>query len=218
MKKTFIIYALVLSFISSLSLAQSITATLGGNSSTDYYDIVDNTGTILFRLNGLGNLGIGKTPLEKLDVEGSVNIASTGAYKQNSFSILNCASDYTIVGVQAGLNNTGASYNTFVGYRAGYNNTESSNTFVGDNAGYSNTTGFNNVLVGKWAGKGITDAVFNVCVGSGAGESSNANGSVFVGANAGKNATGERNIFMGHNAGIVNTTGTKNIFIGNSSG
>ena len=68
---------LVLAFFFTSVQAQDIEATLGGNTATDGFSVKDNAGNTLFRVNGLGRVGINTTnpnPASKFQVIGDVNI------------------------------------------------------------------------------------------------------------------------------------------------
>jgi hypothetical protein len=143
----------------------------------------------------------------------------------------------TLVGYQAGKNNTGI-WNTFFGYQAGLSNTTGfANLFIGNSSGYSNTTANGNHFVGINSGRNNTSGSINHFDGYQAGYSNtvgaenyfsgylagfnNTNGSqnYFSGNNAGAfNTTGSNNHFEGYKAGYSNTSGLSNTFIGNQSG
>ena len=125
----------------------------------------------------------------------------------------------TIVGVEAGLNTTGAD-NVMMGYQSGYGNVSGhSNVFVGWKAGYSNTTGRANVFIGRYAGSANVEGSDNTFVGFNAGILSTGYYNVFVGGGAGYlNSTGSSNSFLGQLAGTLNRSGGDNAFVGTASG
>lgn len=144
--------------------------------------------------------------------------------------------DNTIVGSDAGYNNTTGPFNTFTGASSGRSNTTGFfNTFTGANAGWSNTTGANNTFTGMNAGWSNTTGSHNTFFGNSAGQA-NITGSflTFVGDNAGaanssgsantfisagnSNTSGSHNVFMGGAAGMNNTTGNRNTFVGVNAG
>jgi len=166
-----------------------------------------------------GNVGIGKSPSVKLDVDGDININS--AYKIKGDTVLSTPGGASIfVGVGAGENTTGYP-NTFVGDYAGYANTTGTwNTFVGSTAGYVNTTGSSNTFLGDDSGYANTTGSSNTFVGSNAG-CGNTTGSwnTFLGDDAGYfNNEGYSNTFIGYYAGYLNTAGSGNVFIGFEAG
>ena len=92
----------------------------------------------------------------------------------------------TIVGNQAGRDNTTGDGNTFVGAVAGRANTEgTANSYFGFNTGKSNTVGFGNAFFGYEAGL----------------NSLSASGNAFFGTHAGSSARGSYNAFFGNSAG-----------------
>jgi hypothetical protein len=143
----------------------------------------------------------------------------------------------TLIGYQAGKNNTG-NINTFLGYQAGLSNTTGfANLFIGNSSGYSNTTANGNHFIGINAGRNNTSGSVNHFEGFQAGYSNttgaenyfsgylsgfnNTNGSqnYFSGNNAGAfNTTGSNNHFEGYKAGYSNTVGLSNTFLGNQTG
>ena len=155
----------------------------------------------------LGNVGLGVTnPLQRLDVNGDINIPTTGAIRVGNVNVLRFANSSTLVGTNAGAANTAVG-----------------SVFVGHEAGYSNTTGANNAVVGYQAGRNITTGSRNTTFGYQAimGVAGNVTGddnSAF-GYRAGySNTTGYNNFFMGSRAGELNTTGFNNLFLGGLNG
>jgi len=110
----------------------------------------------------------------------------------------------TVIGAEAGENNTIGELNSFVGANAGQTNTTGeANTFLGAGAGNNNTTGSANCFVGTNAGDGNTTGDQNVFVGVDSG---------------GSNTTGIGNSFIGNGAGFTALTGNNNTFIGEVTG
>ncbi len=109
----------------------------------------------------------------------------------------------TVIGYQAGLNNTGGN-NTFLGYQAGRaNSSGSANVFIGLTAGFSNTNGVANLFLGQRAGYYNTGGVYNTFIGPSSGEN---------------NSVGGNNNFIGNGAGFSNTEGGSNVYIGSEAG
>ena len=115
----------------------------------------------------------------------------------------------TLLGYNAGLNNTGH-LNTFIGQQAGRDNTNGwHNTFVGFQAGIANTTGYHNTALGETAGEDNLTGYDNV----------------FIGRDANHNNTiGSENVFVGGLAGSWITdgvtphlNGTRSVYIGAST-
>ncbi len=66
--KTIFTFLFLIFFLTSIS-AQDIDATLSGNTSEEGFSVINKGGSTLFRVNGLGNVGIGTTtPTEKLQL------------------------------------------------------------------------------------------------------------------------------------------------------
>jgi hypothetical protein len=125
----------------------------------------------------------------------------------------------TVVGAQAGKNNTGNN-NVIVGAQSGEVNTGTDNIIIGVLAGLANTSGGENVFIGRSAGQSNTTGGFGVFIGSGAGANTTTpSNNVFVGGDAGiGTTTGGFNAFLGTSAGSATTTGQSNTFIGEESG
>ncbi len=183
-----------------------------------------------------GNVGVGKIPLKKLDVDGDIN--SDGIYNMNNAPFLSYTGGLlkstflgydaghgtfgyknTFIGYEAGKSG-GAIYGTFVGYRAGTNTAQYNNTFIGYLAGETNTTGAANVFIGAQAGLANTTANNNTFVGAFAGmDNEGGRNNVFIGTQSGSNnVAGIQNTFLGFNSGLSNTNGSNNVFIGHHAG
>ena len=191
-------------------------------------------GTIVRLENGSDSVGIGITsPVAKLDVNGDINTSSL--YRIGGDTVLSVPGYNTLVGVEAGANNTNdagtfmgyrAGYNnsgfvcTFVGYGAGFSNQGYSNTFMGVEAGASNTTGHDNTFSGYHSGKANTTGYVNTFLGSTAGYSNTTGwGNTFTGDfSGGSNTTGYHNTYLGYNAGSSTDTGKGNTFVGAYAG
>lgn len=123
----------------------------------------------------------------------------------------------TIVGPNAGSNNTSGYYNAFFGAYAGNRNTSGYfNAFVGYYSGHYNTTGNYNTFMGHMSGYSNTYGVSNVFMGTYAGQSCTLGSyNVFAGTFAGNlNTTGNNLVAIGYQAGQRNTIGINNTFIG----
>jgi hypothetical protein len=96
-------------------------------------------------------------------------------------------------GQWAGFTNTTGGFNIFQGYQAGYLNTSGgNNVFQGYRCGYSNTTGANNIFIGTLAGASNISTQY----------------SVYIGSNSARTNNGEKNTFIGSDAGYYIGTGT----------
>jgi hypothetical protein len=199
---------------------------LGTNPAINYIGTKDSTDLIL-RTNALqrmtvkanGNTGIGvSSPVQKLDVSGNINIGSGYSLYMGGLKFLSTPGSgnmyigyhtaenkggyqCTIIGVDAGLKNSGSN-NTFCGHESGISNTSGTyNTFYGLATGYYNATGDGNSLFGQ-----------NVMW-------TNISGSwnCSFGFEAGNYTTTSYNSFYGTHAGLANKTGSKNTYIGYSA-
>ena len=167
-----------------------------------------------------GKIGIGFTnPLQKLDVNGNINMGKgfsfhmenhpvlrvdslrantflgNGAGSKNTYGIYNTASGY-----QALFFNTGGAYNTANGFHALFNNTSSyNNTATGAHALFSNTTGSANVANGSDALYYNSTGYANTATGDGA---------LYF------NVTGANNVASGQGALTLNTIGSYNTACG----
>ncbi len=152
--------------------------------------------------NNGGNVGIGvSAPLQKLDVNGDINIPTSKGIRINNSIVLHNTGFRNIFLGQSILSPAGSDNNSFIGYNSGGLTSESvclgafsgsglvisatrtGNTFVGFQTCSNGDAGSNNVLVGINSGfNGIGNR--NVC----------------VGASSGAGAIGSNNTFVGYNA------------------
>ena len=122
------------------------------------------------------------------------------------------------VGKASGYSQEEGDFNVYIGYEAGYYNdnadTEGHNVLIGYDNGKSITTGTNNVGLGSRAmgesGSNAITGANNVCLGSLAGynmSGTTANNSI-LGQGAGYDlTTGQNNLFLGHDAGVLGSPG-----------
>jgi hypothetical protein len=147
------------------------------------------------------NAAFGKSVLLN-NTTGTANAAFGGEVIGTGFPTLfynTTGSFNTAFGVSALANNTTASTNTVVGYQAGYNNTTGRVVALGYNAAYGNTTG-SITAVGWQAGKSNTTGVANTAVGN----------SYITYAPLEFNTTGSYNSAFGEGALALNTTANNN--------
>jgi hypothetical protein len=151
------------------------------------------------RILATGQIGIGvKSPLQKLHVNGNINIDSGFAFYMANHRVLSIDSIHgnTFFGNGIAINSTG-SYNTINGFQALHSNTTGSqNVANGYYALYFNSTGNYNLANGM-------EALFYNGVG---------NGNVANGANALEfNTSGNFNTATGYQSLYVNATGSYNM-------
>lgn len=173
--------------------------------------------------NNGDKVGVGMTnPMQKLDVNGKINVPKDSAYTINNVDVLSTrglASLY--LGEYSGLLTTFGQYNVFAGYNSGLNNgIGSQNTFIGSETGVSNLDGMMNSFLGRRAGFANTTGIENTFLGCYAGQSTTSGQhNSFLGVTTGNsNTTGNENTFLGAHAGYFNTTGNNNTYVGNFAG
>jgi len=186
------------------------TIDLSGLTPTTYWS---PSGTDIYS-NNTGNVGIGITPVHKLDVSGGIN--TNTAYHIDGTTFLDNLSSSTLVGntFNAGLSGND---NTFVGEGAGQNSAAAArNTFVGRYAGNSNLTGSDNTIIGAQAGYNATNAIYNTLMGTYSGSQiTSGSNNTAIGQNSGSTiATGSSNTFLGYNADADSPTLTNASAIG----
>lgn len=151
-----------------------------------------------------GFVGIGTTTDTgyKLDVNGTARIVS----------------DALINGLTVGRGGSSVDGNTVVGFEAGLNNTTGNITAFGYQAGKGNTTSNDNLALGYGALRTNSTGSFNVAVGTFALRDSTVSSNTAVGSPALlSNTTGIANVAVGQNSLRTNLTGNYNTAIGNES-
>lgn len=168
------------------------------------------------------SVGIGTAaPLQKLQVQGNINISLDSSYMINNRKILwEKGTANIFVGKNAGNSNSIGFSNAFLGYNSGaFNSVGSQNTFLGAESGTTNVDGMMNSFVGRRAGFQNTNGNENTFIGAFSGQS-NTEGqhNSFFGVTTGNsNTLGQENTFIGAHAGYFNNLGSYNSFIGNFS-
>ena len=193
----------------------------GSNTTTGYQNI-----TMGFRAGksldtGAKNIMVG--PNAGLNANVASKNIFIGTAENDSLGVgMNTTGNFnTFIGVDTGLNNTSGAENISIGSHAGKENTTGDNNInIGDDAGQNITTGNNNINIGKQSGDSIVDGARNIIVGSEAGNNmgSNVNDNIIMGARAGQNNMVDNSIFIGKDAGKLNTSGVGNILIGPKAG
>ena len=180
----------------------------------------DSSNAVKIIVNDLGNVGIGVSPSDKLDVNGNINIPAGQYYKYGGVNMISAvtASNNYFFGLNAG--NFTATGDSAIGIGLSALNALTSGRFnmaIGTNTLRSITTQSNNTAVGFNAlGSATNTGHENTALGSGA-LSTNTSGADNTGL--GYSAltaltTGSRNIGVGSFAGSSNSTGSDNIVIG----
>jgi hypothetical protein len=238
--KTKLIICIILSITIYSSLySQSsweLTGNAGTTTSTNFLGTTDNKPLIFrtkdiarMRITSAGSVGIGlASPLQKLHVNGNINVDSNFGYYINNIRLLHTsglttfAADQTnfFAGQYAGNSVTDGFWNAALGYNALFSNTTGgSNTACGYNALYLNTTGGGNTATGTDVLHNNTEGFDNTASGVLA-LFYNTTGflNTAVGYAALENNTGgEHNTAAGSNALETNTTGDHNTALGYNS-
>lgn len=168
---------------------------------------------------------------------GEVNTSTGSVFVGYQTGISNTSGVNLAIGFQALNSATTGTANTAIGYQAGDNATGSNNTMIGFDVADNLTTGASNTLVGVSAGDDITTGNYNTFIGMESGEHVSTNGyNVGIGYNTLDGITGshntiigtsagdpegsnalDSNIYIGFNAGSLNTTDSQVLYIHNSS-
>ena len=229
------------------SLIQGSTAGNQGGSLRFGVKPDNGTAAIALTIDSAGNMGIGKTPVFKLDVSadasingvrigrGAGDVATNTAMGASALAANTSGANNTALGSSAGSGITTGIRNTVVGYSTlsatttgNYNTavggaalaiaTSDGNVAVGYRAQLNTTSGGANVAVGQDALLSNTTAANNTAVGYQAGYTNSiGTGLATFGYQAGYSTTADYNNFFGYRAGYVNTTGTANSAVGTSS-
>ncbi|MBL4592882.1 MAG: tail fiber domain-containing protein [Flavobacteriales bacterium] len=166
-----------------------------------------------------GNVGIGVSPLYKLDVQGDINTSTILRLSGTVF--VDDKATSTLIGATGNTSLTGV-YNTIVGQLSGQSlTTGMRNTLLGRYSGAALTTESDNTLIGLGAGQNSIGGSSNTMIGSFAGWGGTNAGSdnTYVGRNSGRNnSTGANNTFVGSGSGEINTVGANNTAFGFDSG
>lgn len=126
--------------------------------------------------------------------------------------------DNVVIGTEAGMVMTDATYNVLIGERAGYSLTDGDgNVCLGYRTGYSITTANDNVFIGARAGYHNTSGYGNIFVGGDYGASLDGLHN-YNNTTGWDNTTGSNNTFLGAGTGGDNGSGSENTFIGGQAG
>lgn len=195
--------------------------TSAGN--TPYWDgstwVINNS-----NIYNIGNkIGIGTaSPVQKLHVNGHINIPLDSSYMINNRKVLWVKGIGNVfVGNNTGASNTIGFNNSFFGFNSGtLNLSGSQNTFIGTETGAANINGDMNSFLGRRAGFSNIDGIENTFIGAYAGQSNtDGNHNSFMGVTTGSsNTSGAENTFIGAHAGYFNNMGSFNVFLGNFTG
>lgn len=120
-----------------------------------------------------GNMGLGTdTPLQRLDVNGSINIPTGSGLRINNSPFLSAlGADNAFLGFRAGESNSTGTSNLFIGSSSGLSNsTGKHNTFLGEASGYLTTTGSDNTFLGRASGYNNTTGNYNLYIGRATGD------------------------------------------------
>jgi hypothetical protein len=170
--------------------------------------------------DGSKNIMIGAKAGNESSTNKSIFIGSTDDSETSVGK--NTTGDYNIfIGTDTGLNNVQGEENIFMGSHAGkYNTTGNASILIGDDAGLNNTTGDRNIMIGKLAGRDNSTGTQNIIIGSEAGKVSGSDKSnnILIGAQSGLYNNVDNSIFIGQEAGKMNSNGIGNILVGKNAG
>lgn len=207
---SFVSYTLIF-IVNSSAQSWLITGNAGTSPSTNFLGTTDNKPLVVrtnnverLRIDKSGNVGIGiNSPLQKLDVNGNINLRKGFSIYAENHPVLtvDSANGNTLLGNGAGPHISGSSC-TAVGYQSLFSNTVSYNTGIGYRALYLNTSGINNTACGL-------QALYT---------NSTGNSSTALGINAPYSSTGNYNTAVGDYALFNTTTAWGNTAVGDIAG
>lgn len=186
-------------------------ATLANNT-TGTNNIAIGYQTLTTNIGGSANIGLGQCALG-FNTSGADNIAV--GYR----ALFNNAGGTRNVGVGSLtlLNNISGNDNTAIGTNALCVNTSSSNVAIGSNSLWKSVGAYDNTAVGVQALGSFVTGGFNVGIGENTLYSNTAgNQNTALGTHAGYYSTGSRNVFLGYDAGSIETTGSDKLHIANN--
>jgi DNA-binding transcriptional MerR regulator len=185
-----------------------------------------------FRVNTLGQAGIGTSPQNRLDVAGNARVSGS-IYLGSDTSSVGTAGDFPLIfkvnNSFAGFTGNRGNSNVSFGYGALPNPYSggsydpryyffTENTAIGAGALYGNTGGYYNTAIGAGALSYNTTGYQNIAIGRGA-LLSNSTGydNIAIGMEALRNSSASNNIAIGTEALWHNSTGYSNVAIGNKA-
>lgn len=198
----------------------------GYNLNTGGYNIYAGYQSAYNNQSGSYNINVGyKTGFTSTTNANNIHIGYEAGYDS-------IANDNIFIGTSSGVQNTTGTNNIFVGQNAGYGNNPNNqqigddNIFMGTDAGNANDNGYRNIFLGYQSGKASIGGSKNVFIGENTGSTGSTSHNIFIGSARDDDkgigyladASGEYNVFVGHDVGIANTTGDRNIFMGDSAG
>lgn len=214
--------------------------TAGGNVyTTNYYlaTIADNTTTTYLDNTADSGLDTSSYIYRKANTTASMFYFNNGLFLQatdiyhtalgiDALKVNTKGQSIVAIGGQALYANTTGTANTAVGIQALLNNSSGGfNTAIGESAMLGNETGSWNTAVGSYAMRTTIGNSMSYCTAVGRhalyGLQSGDVGNTAIGVYAGRNFGGNRNIFVGYNAGYIASAidvGDYNIFIGHYVG
>ena len=214
----------------------------GTSNDNGYSNIFMGSNTGASSISGSKNIFVGENAGSLSTTSHNIFIGTASTQNDGIGRVANTTGQYNVfIGTDVGIANTTGADNIFLGGQAGRNNTTGiqniylgvnagrdadagtadNNIAIGTDAGIHNRSGQDNILIGKSvAGLSTsTDYKQNIIIGSSAGQYIQQDNQIFIGTNAGKlNTSGDRNIFIGLNTGYANVISDDNVVIGSDAG